>query len=162
METKSTNVWILWAVLVVVLASSGTLQADTNNPSGEACVKYAEADLAFERAKADALALLYETEKANGGGVSIVSDNRVYVISELIDLYGDMLSLIRDLGEFSIRSPERGKDFYQARKDDAQRELNQAYYDNYTDGDGVTSDEWVIMSKLLNHHRGLCTELYGL
>ena len=46
--------WLIGGFMMAALAGSGTLRADNNNPSIEACAGYAEADAAYDVAVAHA------------------------------------------------------------------------------------------------------------
>ena len=153
MKPKSTRVRVLGGVLLAALSGSGTLQADNNNPSIEACAGYAEADAAYEAAMQQADAV-YDAAKQQADAVYDAAIGSSSIYDTTID---------RRPAQAAYKAAiDRRLAANKAAVQQAKQAWATAYYASYDRDGGPRSDVHAVMVKFVEHHRQRCSELHGL
>ena len=133
-------------------------------PSMEACVKYAEADAAYNTVDIEARTVRVAAERE-----PIVSLGEAYAahlaaMKEAGAAYDDAAHVAAKKEAFAAyeAAKQEAEAVYEAAMNEAHTVRTQTYLAIYAEGGGMQSDVWEVMMKLLAHQRELCTEHYGL
>ena len=155
MKAKSTDVRVLGIVLVAALAGSGTLQADNNNPSFEACTRYAEADHAAEAAVQEAKTA-FEAAVQQAAAAQKAVKQQADAVLKAVEQEAEQASA--DLRDAALQAKADYEDAVQPAKE----ARDAAYIAIHDDDGGARSDVPAVMEKLRKHHRLLCRVRHGL
>ena len=165
---------------IALLALTGAMPAvhAQNDPTIEACTQYAEADIVFGNAEAEAEAVYQAVRKANveARRKAAREENKAIWDNQATMSPGVSDSKRREASD-KLRAAKKNvvavieqnhaadkvaKAAREATIEDARTVLAQTYLAIYAEGGGMQSDVWDVMVKLLNHQRNRCTQLYGL
>lgn len=136
-----------------------------NDPTIEACAKYAEADAAFETAAVKAANDAYgvdpalrEAYRAADRKLSDAMYKHGIHSAEHEAIYSEFYAIKERFDATRLAAASAKK----AAIEDARTVRTQTYLAIYAEDGGMQSDVWDVMVKLFNHQRNRCTKLYGL
>ena len=151
MKPKLARVRVLCGVLLV---GSGTLQADNNNPSIEACAGYAKADTAYEAA-------LQQVRAASDAAEAALQQVRAAKETAGQQAAAAYEAVMQQVVAYEAAEQQAEAAFHEF-AGPAKLAWDAAYSASYDLDGWPRSDDQAVMVKLEKHHRQRCREIHGL